>query len=154
MEYSAGAILFYLDQVIEYLLLHYEAGHWDFPKGAIEPGESEVDTVRREVWEETGIRDIEIIPGFRKKIHYFYRKSGQLVKKTVVFYLARSPTKNITLSYEHIGYVWLDYEKALKKLTFRTAREVLREAHTYLLNLYSLKEPLSRIKKVHGGEDG
>ncbi|MCF3653541.1 MAG: NUDIX domain-containing protein [Aigarchaeota archaeon] len=135
-EVSAGATIFYLGSQIEYLLLHYAAGHWDFPKGAIEPGESELDTVRREVWEETGIREIEIIPGFRKVIHYWYRKSGQLVQKTVIFYLARSFTKNVTLSYEHIGYVWLPYEESLKRLTFKTAREVLQEAHEYLLRIF------------------
>ncbi len=134
-EVSAGAVLFYTDDwsVIEYLLLHYEAGHWDFPKGAIEPGETELDTVRREVWEETGISGIEIIPGFRRMIHYFYRKSGQLVRKTVIFYLARSPTKSVTLSYEHVGYAWLGYRDALRRLTFKTAKDTLREAHEFLL---------------------
>jgi bis(5'-nucleosidyl)-tetraphosphatase len=141
-EVSAGATVFYLGSQIEYLLLHYAAGHWDFPKGAIEPGESELDTVRREVWEETGIREIEIIPGFRKVIQYWYRKSGQLVQKTVIFYLARSFTKNVTLSYEHIGYVWLPYEGSLKRLTFKTAKETLREAHEYLLrNIHLLRQP-------------
>ena len=136
-EKSAGAVLFYISSnTIEYLLLHYEAGHWDFPKGAIETGESEIDTVKREVWEETGIKDIEIIPGFRKTIHYFYRKSRQLVRKTVVFYLARAPTQEVTLSYEHVGYVWLDYENAMRKLTFKTARDTLREAHEFLIKNY------------------
>jgi len=135
-ETSAGAVLFYVDELVEYLLLHYEAGHWDFPKGAIEPGESEIDTVKREVWEETGIKDIEIIPGFRKVIQYFYRKSRQLVRKKVIFYLARAPTKEVTLSYEHIGYIWLDYENALRKLTFKTAKDTLKEAHNFLLKNY------------------
>ncbi len=135
-EKSAGAVLFYMNKTIEYLLLHYEAGHWDFPKGAIEAGESEVDTVKREVWEETGIKDIEIIPGFRKTIHYFYRKSRHLVRKTVVFYLARAPTQEVTLSYEHVGYVWLNYENAMRRLTFKTARDTLREAHEFLIKNY------------------
>jgi 8-oxo-dGTP pyrophosphatase MutT (NUDIX family) len=135
-EVSAGATVFYLGSQIEYLLLHYAAGHWDFPKGAIEPGEPELDTVRREVWEETGIREIEIIPGFRKVIHYWYRKSGQPVQKTVIFYLARSLTKNVTLSYEHIGYVWLPYEEGLKRLTFKSAKGVLQEANEYLLRIF------------------
>ena len=147
-ERSAGAVVFYLNRLVpEYLLLHYEAGHWDFPKGAIEEGESEVDTVRREVWEETGIKDIEIIPGFRKEIQYFYRKLGQLVRKTVIFYLAKSPTKDVTLSYEHVGYIWLAYNEALRKLTFRTARETLREAHMHVQRLYSLKQAPEEVER-------
>lgn len=135
-EISAGAVLFYMDENIEYLLLHYEAGHWDFPKGAIEAGESELETVKREVWEETGIKEIEILPGFRKTIQYFYRKSKQLVRKTVIFYLARTFTREVTLSYEHVGYMWLDYENAMKKLTYKTAKDTLKEAHEFLIKNY------------------
>ncbi len=152
-EISAGAVLFYLGDEIEYLILHYEAGHWDFPKGAIEPGESELDTVRREVWEETGISNIEIIPGFRKKIQYFYRKSQQLVRKTVIFYLARSFTKDVTLSYEHVGYLWLGYEKALRRLTFKTAKDTLREAHEFLTkNSQLLHQSRLQDRAVEGDE--
>jgi len=113
-ERSAGAVLFYRNLVIEYLLLRYGAGHWDFPKGEIEPGEKELETVKREVW-------------------------------TVVFYLARSPTKNVKLSYEHVGYIWLDYENALKKLTFETAKETLREEHKFLIHTYNLKHSFKRL---------
>ncbi|MCX8192967.1 MAG: NUDIX domain-containing protein [Nitrososphaeria archaeon] len=141
-ERSAGAVVFYISEnlKIEYLLLHYEAGHWDFPKGAIEVGENEVDTARREVWEETGIDNIEIIPNFRREIKYFYKKLGELVKKEVVFYLARSNTKEVRLSYEHKGYIWLEYPEAMRKLTFNTARNVLEAAHMYLTQLYKIRE--------------
>jgi len=139
-ERSAGAVVFYLSEgLIEYLLLHYEAGHWDFPKGAIEEGETELDTVRREVWEETGLDKIEIIKDFRKEIEYYYRKLGELVRKRVVFYLARSNVKDVRLSYEHKDYIWLDYPRAMRKLTLRTARNVLEAAHAYLTQLYKEK---------------
>jgi 8-oxo-dGTP pyrophosphatase MutT (NUDIX family) len=61
-ERSAGAVIFSFDSVlgkIEYLLLNYAAGHWDFPKGNIENGEDEIQTARREIQEETGICDVE-----------------------------------------------------------------------------------------------
>ena len=31
-------------------------GYWDFPKGEVEPGEEPLQTARREVTEETGLR--------------------------------------------------------------------------------------------------
>ena len=43
----------------EFLLLHHTVGHWDFPKGNIEAGEDELETARREIFEETGIQDVE-----------------------------------------------------------------------------------------------
>ncbi len=135
-ERSAGAVIFYAAEGgPEYLLLHYTAGHWDFPKGNIEPGESELETVRREVEEETGIRDIELVYGFRKLIRYHYRKGKELVSKEVVFYLAESKTKDVRISWEHTGYVWLGYEDALKKLTYKNAKELLRDAHEVVKSL-------------------
>ena len=142
-EVSAGAIIYFSEGgPPEYLLLHYEAGHCDFPKGNIEKGEKELETVRREVMEETGIEDIDIVKGFRRKIRYFYRREGKTVLKEVIFYLARSYTKNVQLSYEHTGYVWLKYGDALKRLTFKNSRELLEAAHEHLSKNPQLLSPI------------
>lgn len=37
-------------------------GWWEIPGGGMDPGESTTQTVRRELWEEAGIRDAEIGP--------------------------------------------------------------------------------------------
>src|ERR1035437_5062515 len=74
-EKSAGAIIYRRENNnIYYLLLHYPSGHWEFPKGHIEGKESEEETLRREVLEETGIEDIRILLGFKKYIKYFFRQ--------------------------------------------------------------------------------
>jgi len=132
-ERSAGAVIFSEnDGMIEYLLLHYPTGHWDFAKGKIEKGEKELDTVRREVREETSIDDIQIIDGFRKKIAYNYKRSGKLVHKEVIFYLAKASVRNVKLSFEHKGYVWLNYDNALKQLTYKNAKMILDAANQFL----------------------
>jgi bis(5'-nucleosidyl)-tetraphosphatase len=51
----------------EYLLLKYGLGHWEFVKGHIEKGETEKETIMRELEEETGITDASIIEGFKEK---------------------------------------------------------------------------------------
>ena len=117
---------------ITYLLLQYEAGHWDFVKGNVEPNESEKDTVLRELKEETGIVATQTIEGFREKISYFYRRQGSSVSKEVVFFLIEAGTKKVALSFEHIGFEWLNYERALEKLTFKNAKDVLQKAHAFL----------------------
>ncbi|MBI2936923.1 MAG: NUDIX domain-containing protein [Thaumarchaeota archaeon] len=132
-ERSAGAVLFIDDGAsIKFLVLHYPAGHWDFPKGNIEKGEEPLDTVRREVEEETGIKNIEIIPGFKREIEYYYRRSGELVHKQVIYLLAKTTTRAVTLSAEHQNYAWLDFEKSVDRVTYRNSKTILREAAKFL----------------------
>jgi bis(5'-nucleosidyl)-tetraphosphatase len=130
-EKSAGAIVFRKRKEIQYLLLHYEAGHWDFPKGNIEKGETEQQTLKREIKEETGISDITIIPGFQESFQYYY-KLRDLIKKEVVFYLARTDAEEVKISFEHVGFVWLSYDKAKNKLTYKNAKEILEKADKFL----------------------
>jgi 8-oxo-dGTP pyrophosphatase MutT (NUDIX family) len=115
-----------------YLLLQYEAGHWDFVKGNIEEGETEKDTTIRELREETGIADARFTDDFREKIAYFYKRQGGTVYKEVIFFLIETGTRNVELSFEHIGFEWLPYERAMEKLTFKNARDVLRKANEFL----------------------
>ncbi|MBS3114750.1 NUDIX domain-containing protein, partial [Candidatus Woesearchaeota archaeon] len=90
-EKSCGAIVFKrLKDGIKYLLLHYEAGHWDFPKGNQEKNEKDEQTAAREIKEETGIEDIEFVDEFRETINYFYKKGEETIYKEVVFFLAQS----------------------------------------------------------------
>jgi bis(5'-nucleosidyl)-tetraphosphatase len=142
-ETSAGAVIFRKEgNQILYLLLHYEAGHWDLPKGHIEKNETEIETVKREVEEETGVQDIKIIDGFKEWIKYSFRdtynlKGGSKEKapfifKIVTFYLAETKTKEIRISFEHTGYRWLPYTEAMEQLTFRKAREILEKANNFL----------------------
>ena len=134
-ERSAGAVLFSLDNTvgkIEYLLLNYTAGHWDFPKGNIETGENEIHTARREIQEETGIDHVEFFKDFKNKIQYYYRRDERLIQKEVIYFIARTNTKEVKLSHEHNGYSWGAYEKTLSLLTYKNAKKFLIEANIFL----------------------
>ena len=128
-EKSCGAVVFLKNTEVKYLLLHYEAGHWDFVKGNVEPNETEQETVIRELREETGITDAKFIEAFKEKIDYFYRRQGTTIHKEVIFYLMETHTETVKISYEHVGYIWLNYQQAMEKLTFKNARDVLQKAH-------------------------
>lgn len=117
---------------VKYLLLQYEAGHWDFVKGNVEAGENEQQTAVRELGEETGITDAKFIDGFKETISYFYKRQGATVFKEVVFFLMETKTVNVKLSFEHIGAIWLTNEDALRRLTFKNARDVLQKANEFL----------------------
>jgi bis(5'-nucleosidyl)-tetraphosphatase len=131
-EKSCGAVVFFKNAQATYLLLQYEAGHWDFVKGNVEPNESETDTVLRELREETGIGATQMVEGFRERIQYFYRRQGETIQKEVVFYLIQANTEKVELSFEHVGYDWLNYPHALDKLTFKNAKDVLQKANVFL----------------------
>jgi len=140
VEHSAGAVIFRReDNKIYYLLLHYPSttrgakkDYWDLPKGHIEKGEKIEETVKREAEEETGLKDIEIFPGFKETIKYFFKWEGKNIMKFVTFYLIETKTKEIKISGEHMGFKWLPYEEALEQLTFKNAKEVLQKANAFL----------------------
>ena len=132
-ERSAGAVLFNdTGGIRKFLLLKYPAGHWDFPKGNMEKGESEGQTVLREVNEETGLDDVKLIDGFRRKIEYFYRRERKAVHKEVVFLLAETKKEEVRLSFEHQAYGWYSLQEALKNVTYNNSRRTLLQAEKYL----------------------
>lgn len=140
-EKSCGAVVFSNKAgKTKYLLLNYAAGHWDFVKGNVEPNETEKETVVRELREETGITEAQFIDGFKETIAYFYRRQGLTVHKEVVFFLMESQTEKVEISFEHVGYIWLDYQQSLQKLSFKNALTTLQKAHSFLKNQGLIKE--------------
>ena len=133
-EKSSGAVIFRdTSEGIVFLLLHYPSGHWDFVKGKMEKGENPLDTVIRETKEETGISDLNFVDGFEENIEYDFQFEGELIHKKVVFYLAKTNTEKITISHEHLDFVWLDYKSALEKITYQNAKSALSKANQLLI---------------------
>ena len=98
------------------------------PKGNIEKGEQPLQTMLREVKEETGLVDLRVVPGFEEKIEYFYRRDGKKVHKTVVFFLAETFSEKVTLSYEHQDCGWFDFGEASKTVTYPNAKRLIKDA--------------------------
>jgi len=139
LEKSAGAVIFRREEdKVYYLLLHYPTGsrtskdYWDFPKGHIVKGEKPIDAAKRETEEETGLSDIEFLESFKTWIKYFFKDQDKTVMKIVTFYLAETKTKDVKISFEHIGYKWLPYKEALKQVAFKNAKEILKKANDFL----------------------
>ena len=134
-ERSAGVILFNKTEGIQFLILKYPSGHWDFVKGNIEEGEKEEETVKRELFEETGINSLQIHRGFNEKVEYNYYKKKSKVHKIVSYYLAETDQKEIKLSDEHLDSKWSDYEDLMKLITFENSREILKKGNELIKDL-------------------
>ncbi len=134
-EISAGAVIFRKKSRLQFLLLHYPSGHWDFVKGKIEVNENPNQTTIRETKEETGITDLDFVNGFEESVEYEFQYDGELIHKKVIFFLAKTNAVEIKISHEHLDFVWLEFKEALEKITYRNARSVLSKANQLLERL-------------------
>ena len=134
-EKSAGAVVFREVPGGRSYLLLLNAGRWDFPKGNIEKGETELQTVVREVGEETGLGAISIVPGFRRVIEYYYRRDGKNIHKQVTYFLAKTSDGGVTISHEHEGYGWFTYTEALGRASYDNSKKTLVDAERFLRKL-------------------
>ncbi len=88
-EKSCGAVVYrYFHSNTEILLIKSQSGgHWSFPKGHVEPGESETATAVREVKEETNIDIVIDDSSFRETMVYSPRRD---IRKEVVYFVGRA----------------------------------------------------------------
>ncbi|MGM9878924.1 MAG: bis(5'-nucleosyl)-tetraphosphatase [Bacilli bacterium] len=131
-EKSCGAIIYKCkNNKLYFLIVKHNAGHYSFPKGHIEKGETEEETAIREVKEETNI-DIEIIPGFREKITYSPKEN---TIKDVIFFLAKPLSYNLKPQEEEIEKVsWYDEKEALNIITYKEDKNIFKSALLFIKN--------------------
>jgi 8-oxo-dGTP pyrophosphatase MutT (NUDIX family) len=145
IEKSAGAIVFKKEasHILFLVLKHQASGHWSFPKGLIEEGESPQETAARETREETGLEYIEIIDDFKEHNKFFFKvkynyqlkrglEKGQNVMKIVTYFLAEAKKGEVELSHEHEDYTWLNYPEILERITYKNDKELVEKAYKFL----------------------
>ena len=121
-EKSCGAIVINKNNKI--LLVHHNAGHWDFPKGHVEEGETEEQTAIREVKEETNI-DIIINNKYRYTTSYSPKEN---VMKEVVYFLAQNIDEDKKPQLEEVSEVkWFTLEEAMNTITYENSKEILNK---------------------------
>lgn len=120
-EKSCGAIVVDDEKV---LLVKHNAGHWDFPKGHVEEGETEIETAIREVKEETNI-DIKI----EKENKYISEYSPkENVMKTVIYFIGEKVGGEDKPQIEEVSDVeWLDVNKAIERITHQRSKEIMMQ---------------------------
>lgn len=138
-EYSAGGIVYKKDDKKIMILVSQHSQHhgWVFPKGLIGDkvkGEKKEETALREVKEETGI-DAKIIKELFP-ITYWYVFNKEKIKKTVYYYLMEYSGGNFKeRDHEMENVEWLPMKKVEERLTYKSDKEVWREAEKIITDL-------------------
>ena len=119
-EKSCGAVVLDGDKV---LIIQQNEGHWGFPKGHVEEGETEVQTAVREIKEETNI-DVKVDDKYRYVEVYSPKEN---VEKEVVFFVASKVGGNVVAQEEEVQNIeWLSITNAMERLTYESSKRVLR----------------------------
>lgn len=134
-EKSCGAIVFrkYHGNIELLLIKHSNGGHWSFPKGHVELGETEVQTAIREVKEETGV-DVLLDVSFRTSVCYCPKKD---IKKNVVYFLGRAKTYITTPHPQEIAQIkWVEISRVHQLLSYENDRQLVNKVKTRIKSSY------------------
>lgn len=120
-EPTAGGIVFRRNKQgeVEFLLYQDARDRWTIPKGHIEPGESAQVAARREVSEETGLKNIHVY-GWLGKVNFRYRRIDKLVLITQQVYLAKAldPEEQLLKEEWMNGLKWFSFHEVLDKIEY------------------------------------
>ncbi|MDB5162750.1 MAG: hypothetical protein JWN28_357 [Candidatus Saccharibacteria bacterium] len=119
-EPTAGGIVFrHGEKGVEILLIQDAKDRWTIPKGHIEEGETAQQTARREIGEEAGLSQVDIL-GWLGKIHFRYRRIDKLVLMTTQIYLVRAKgdTNDIQKEEWMNGIKWFNFQDALDAIEY------------------------------------
>lgn len=131
LEKSCGAVVYReAGKNREYLLIcHKNGNHWAFPKGHVEAMETEEETARREIQEETGL-SVALDTGIRLVTTYAPKPGTQ---KDVVYFAAKAGYEDLNMQEAELRDIqWLSFANALDTLTYKDAQKILAQVDAYL----------------------
>ena len=128
-EPTAGGVVFRHNQKtgsVEFLLIQDAKNRWTIPKGHIEEGEESKQTAEREIREETGLQEMEVL-SWLGKINFRYRRVSSLVLMTTEIFLVRAKGDTDKLKPEDWmnDCKWLDSKDALDKIEYEDIGKII-----------------------------
>lgn len=116
---------------IEILLIQDAKDRWTIPKGHIEEGETAQQTAKREIGEEAGLKDVDVL-SWLGKIHFRYRRIDKLVLMTTQIYLVRAKGDTNAIQKEEWmnGIKWFRFNDALDAIEYEDIAKLMLKAKT------------------------
>ena len=118
-----------------FLILQHDdkEGSWSFPKGHTEDGETPKGTALRELEEEAGIKDVELLSSDLIYEEYPINRNEEKRLKINEYFIGFVNNKDVKIQEDEIHtFKWATYEEALGILTYSTRKESLKKAKEYL----------------------
>jgi 8-oxo-dGTP pyrophosphatase MutT (NUDIX family) len=123
------------------IVKNLKGGHWGLPKGTPEENEKPLDTAKRELYEETGISDINIKEDVVFEEKYDFEQNNILYNKTNGYYPGFVSEMNISDKLDGIDEIkWIKINEAKNTLTHQSAINVIDKLRDWLNN--TPKSPL------------
>lgn len=131
-EYSCGAVVFTRRKgEILYVLVEEKSGAFSLPKGHMEGDETEMETARREIFEETGLRPA-FVEGFCMQDEYRLSEKPNTSKRVTYFLAEFGDEPLIPRAGEIMSIRLLPCEQALPLFKHENTRRILCAAHAFL----------------------
>src|SRR3990167_5095921 len=131
---SVGAVI--IDSGKKHVLIAWQIkdDYWVFPKGRVKPGETEEQTLRREIQEEVGITDFTILPGFKEEMLYdFELASGKPIHRKIIYYVIHAKNRDFKIGVDEIKEArWLTFNEAVQYLKYGNQHALLAKVKSYL----------------------
>jgi 8-oxo-dGTP pyrophosphatase MutT (NUDIX family) len=142
-DHAYGVIVYYVEnETVFFLILKQVQGHWSFPKGHSEKNEKKLETALRELKEETGISEVELVSEDIQITDEYVIKpdSSKPVHKYVEFYIGRAEDRDVIMQEGEIfEYKWITPEDGDSILTYDSSKRILKSANDLIKNYLQKK---------------
>ncbi|MEM6998106.1 MAG: NUDIX domain-containing protein [Patescibacteria group bacterium] len=136
-EATAGGVIYRQNKKggVEILLVQDAKDRWTIPKGHVEPGESTRQTAKREIHEETGLKEVDV-QDWLGKISFQYRRGTSLILMTTQIYMVKAlgDTDDTQKEDWMKGIKWFSAKEALDKIAYEDISKLM------LITLKKIKE--------------